>query len=273
MMCQQQKFQILSNKQIHGNYFQLRLKSKRGFKHAVPGQFVMIHLSDNYFPLLRRPFSIHNVFQHEMGDYCFELLYKVIGKGTLILSRYQPDQWIDILGPIGNGFQIDESIQTALLISGGIGVAPMLFLAKCLLDNGTHCQVFNGGRTSEDVLCTEMFQSLGMDVNIYTNDGRTGTKGFVTDNLSAHINKQVPDIMYACGPHPMLSKVSEIANANNIPCQVSLESHMACGMGACLGCALPSNDLHKSYFHVCADGPVFFSDRINWDNHESDATS
>jgi dihydroorotate dehydrogenase electron transfer subunit len=268
-MISQQKYQILSNRQIHGNYYQLRLKCEKGFKNSAPGQFVMIHLSDNYFPLLRRPFSIHNVFQHETGNFCFELLYKVIGKGTHILSKYQANQWIDILGPIGNGFSMNNSIQSAFLISGGIGVAPMLFLVKYLLDNGTHCHVFNGGRTSEDVLCIDTFQSLGVKVNIYTDDGSAGTQGFVTDDLNEQINTQAPDILYACGPQPMLAKVSDIANKNNVPCQVSLESHMACGMGACLGCAMPSNDSHTSYFHVCVDGPVFFSDRVNWTRFSS----
>jgi dihydroorotate dehydrogenase electron transfer subunit len=265
-MIRQKKVQILSNKQIHGNYYQLRLNCEKDFNSAIPGQFVMIHLSDNYFPLLRRPFSIHNVLKKESNDYCLELLYKVIGKGTRILSEYPADQTIDILGPIGNGFCINHSIKTAFLISGGIGVAPMLFLAKGLLENDVKCHVFNGGRTSDDVLCTDMFQSLGVKVNIYTDDGSAGTKGFVTDDLNAQLTKLTPNIIYACGPQPMLSKVSDIAKETNVACQVSLESHMACGMGACLGCAMPSSNLQKSYYHVCADGPVFFSDQINWDN-------
>ena len=263
-MVYQQKVQILSNQQIHGSYYQLRLKCEKGFENAIPGQFVMIQLSDNFYPLLRRPFSIHNVFQNENGDCCFELLYKVIGTGTLAISEYLADQWIDILGPIGNGFRLNDSIKTALLVSGGIGVAPMVFLSKYLLDNGTHCHVINGGRTANDVLCTESFQTLGVNVSIYTDDGSAGTEGFVTDHLDIHIHKQAPDIVYACGPQPMLSKVSEIAKEKNVLCQVSLESHMACGIGACLGCAVPSKDSHKSYFHVCADGPVFSSDRVNF---------
>ena len=262
-MVKQQKSQILSIRQIHGDYYQLQLRCKNGFEKAIPGQFVMIRLSDNYYPLLRRPFSIHNLYKHEDGDYCVELLFKVIGKGTLALSQCLSNQWIDILGPIGNGFCYNDSLKNALLVSGGIGVAPMLFLAKCLLDNGTLCHVINGGRTADDVLCTDIFQALGIDVSICTDDGSAGTKGFVTDKLEMHIKKQMPDIIYTCGPQPMLSKVSEIAEKNSVACQVSLESHMACGMGACLGCAVQSKDLHKTYYHVCVDGPVFLSDRVD----------
>jgi dihydroorotate dehydrogenase electron transfer subunit len=262
-MVKQQKSQILSNRQIHDNYYQLQLKCNNGFEKAIPGQFVMLRLSENYYPLLRRPFSIHDVSQNEAGDYCVELLLKVIGKGTLALSQYLPGQWIDILGPIGNGFCFNDSVKNALLVSGGIGVAPMRFLAKCLLDNGTSCHVISGGRTDNDVLCTDIFHALGIDVSIYTDDGSAGTKGLVTDDLEMLIQKQIPDIVYSCGPQLMLSKVSEIAEKNNVACQVSLESHMACGMGACLGCAVQSKDLHKTYYHVCADGPVFLANRVH----------
>jgi dihydroorotate dehydrogenase electron transfer subunit len=260
-MIHQQKVQILSNRQIHGNYYQLGIRCDQGFEKTIPGQFVMIRLSDNYYPLLRRPFSIHNVFQDEKGVYCVELLYKVIGKGTRALSEYQANQWIDILGPIGNGFRINESIKSALMVSGGIGVAPMLYLAKCLLKNGTGCHLINGGRTASDVLCTDRFQSMGIAVSVYTDDGSSGTPGFVTDHLSDYLKNRDDDIIYTCGPTPMLSKVSEIAEEMKILCEVSLESHMACGMGACLGCAVASKDpQHPSYFHVCADGPVFSSE-------------
>jgi dihydroorotate dehydrogenase electron transfer subunit len=265
-MIHQQQLQILSNSQISENYYQLQLKCDKAFETATPGQFVMIRLSDNYFPLLRRPFSIHNLFQNEKGDLCLELLYKVVGKGTIALSEYQKNQWLDVLGPIGNGFRVKDSVHSALLISGGIGVAPMLFLTKCLLENGTLCQVINGGRTINDILCTDIFQSLGVVTNIYTDDGSVGTKGFVTDHLENFIENQKPDILYACGPQPMLSKVTKISKQMNVACQVSLESHMACGMGACLGCAVPSDNLQKKYFHVCADGPVFWADQVNLEN-------
>jgi len=262
-MIYQQEFQVLSNRQITDNYYHLQLKCDKGFEIAMPGQFVMIRLSKNYYPLLRRPFSIHNLFENDNGDRCLELLYKVIGKGTFALSEFQVNQKIDVLGPIGNGFCLKESVNKALLISGGIGVAPMLFLAKCLLNNGTQCHVINGGRTINDVLCTDIFQSLGVATHIYSDDGSVGTKAFVTDHLELFIKNQHPDIIYACGPNVMLSKVSLVAKQMNVPCQVSLESHMACGMGACLGCAVPSDDSHKSYFHVCVDGPVFWSDQVN----------
>jgi len=262
-MVYQQKVQILNNRQIHGKYYQLCLKCENGFEKAMPGQFVMIRLTDNYSPMLRRPFSIHNVFQNENGDCCFELLYKVVGQGTLLLSECLENQWLDILGPIGNGFRIKESLSSALLISGGIGIAPMLFLAKFLLKNRIKCHLINGGRTEKDILCTERFQSKGIDVSIYTDDGSFGVQGFVTDDLETMIDSKVPDILYACGPQPMLAKVSEIATKKKVSCQISLESHMACGMGACLGCAVPSENGQKSYYHVCADGPVFSSDRVN----------
>jgi len=266
-MVNQNKIQIISNTQIHDNYYQLRLRSDKGFESVIPGQFVMIRLSDNYAPLLRRPFSIHNVFQDDNGVYCFDILYKVIGKGTRVLSEYLSNQFIDVLGPIGNGFHISESIKNVLLVSGGIGVAPMLFLTKCLLENGTKCHLINGGRTADDVLCTKHFQSMGIEVSIYTDDGSSGTSGFVTDNLAFYLKQKEYDMVYACGPQPMLSKVSKISKQMNVSCQISLESYMACGMGACLGCAVLSKKTNTSYLHVCNDGPVFSSERVNLENN------
>jgi len=256
-MIYQHKVKVARNTHVQGNYYQMAVKWGNDFNKPIPGQFVMIRMPENSALLLRRPFSIHCLGVNTQGYCGFELLYKVVGKGTHALSQYVSNQWIDILGPLGNGFKIQDTTKSAILISGGIGVAPMFFLLSELLNNGTECHVINGGRTKEDILRTVVFKIMGVHPHIYTDDGSVGTKGLATDGLEAYLQTQVADQIYACGPVPMLDKVTEIAKKFRIPCQLSLESHMACGMGACLGCAMPSNDFSKPYYHVCVDGPVF----------------
>jgi len=227
---------------------------------ARPGQFIMLRLVGQTDPLLRRPFSIHNLIVSEGKTEGFELLYKVVGKTTGILSRQRSGVMVDILGPLGTGFIIPRKARCIHMVAGGIGVAPLVFLASRLdRDNFdfSNCRVFIGGRTKEDLLCREDFAQLGLTVDTTTDDGSAGDQCLVTHPLEEAVDRHPPDLIIACGPMAMLGCVIGIAEKHRVPCQVSIETAMACGMGACLGCAVEGRADQDRYLHACLDGPVF----------------
>ncbi|MBI5199762.1 MAG: dihydroorotate dehydrogenase electron transfer subunit [Nitrospirae bacterium] len=250
-------------------------------KRPKPGQFFMIKVGRNNDPLLRRPLSIHRLISADT----VQILYRVRGKGTRVLSKRVLGERLDILGPLGKGFEIPSQINEAILVAGGVGIAPLFPLAEELKRAGKSIKLFIGGKNREDILCEDDFRSLGLEIYISTEDGSYGKGGLVTDILEDYI--QTPDSrlqtqMYACGPKLMLKVVSEIARFYSLPCYVSLEERMACGIGACLGCAVKtrvqSSELRvkgknsrlrtpdsRLYRLVCKDGPVFNAEEIDWD--------
>lgn len=252
---------------------------------AKPGQFIMVRVTNFLDPLLRRPFGIHRVCQ-ESGTHkekghltCVEILYRIAGKGTLMLSEKKRGEEIDVIGPLGNGFNLRQHFKTAIIVAGGIGVAPLLSLTHALKKlKGTRAKhssiVFIGGETRGDILCVKDFKKLGATVEVSTEDGSMGTKGVVTtllrDFLRTTDHLETRDLkLFACGPSPMLRTVSDIARAQNISCEISLENKMACGVGACLGCSIPAKAMEAEkrgifYQRVCTDGPVFDSRTILW---------
>jgi dihydroorotate dehydrogenase electron transfer subunit len=255
----QEQATVLWNRNKGPGYFSLGL-SCSGYTAATPGQFVMVRVSQQMAPLLRRPFSIHRPLFNEGRTIGIELLYKVVGTGTEILSCTPAGATLDVLGPIGNGFSIPEGCRNAYLAGGGIGVPPLVFLATALKNAGMSmpgCRMFLGGRSKDDLLCGEDFEALGIPVQCTTDDGSAGDQCLVTHPLEMATAKSPPGIIYACGPLPMLACIVGISEKYNIPCQVSIESMMACGMGACLGCAVKKREDSGSYWHVCKDGPVF----------------
>ncbi|NVM22202.1 MAG: dihydroorotate dehydrogenase electron transfer subunit [Desulfobacterales bacterium] len=228
---------------------------------ASPGQFVMVRIAEQRIPLLRRPFSIHNSVTAHNEIRGFEILYKVVGQGTRAMSGLKAGDVLDVLGPLGNGFACPEGIREVFLVAGGIGVAPLYYLA-CFLDEhkAVSPHVFLGGRSAGDILCHGSFESMGVKVSITTEDGSLGEKGVVTSLVEKAIQiNGKPDIIYACGPTPMLKAISDIAASYDIGCQISLETVMACGFGVCLGCAVEKACSPGSYLHACTDGPVFDS--------------
>ena len=213
-------------------------------------------------PLLRRPFSFHKI--DKKG---FELLYKVVGKGTKILSERKKGKTLSVLGPLGNGFNILSAKRyplNAILIAGGTGVAPLLALAGQLKTYNLELITFLGARTKNHLLCEKDFKKLKAKVYTATEDGSKGYKGVVTDLLKQRLrttNDERRTTIYACGPKPMLKEVWRLAKSKKIPCEVSLEENMACGTGACLGCAVETKDGYKM---VCKDGPIFDAGDIVW---------
>ena len=261
-MMYREKANVLWNSKVGPSYYRIGLTCHEEYSRATPGQFVMIHFHDQMAPFLPRPFSIHRLITKQNRTLGIELLCKVVGEGTRKLSMLKKDDVLDLLGPLGTGFSFSDHYRRIFIVAGGIGVAPMPFLASYLKTNGVdpfECTVFLGGRSKDDLLCKDDFSRIGMKIHITTDDGSKGEKCLITHPLEIVARKEPPDIIYACGPLEMLKCVIGIAEKLNVPCQVSIETMMACGMGACLGCAVEKNEAPVSYLHACLDGPVFES--------------
>ena len=261
----QQKARVLWNRRISNDYFKLGLTCL-GYETAAPGQFVMVQIQGQNAPLLRRPFSIHGLLAPEDSNPGIEILYKVVGNGTRLLSEIREHQTVDLLGPLGNSFLLPPPGPRIFLVGGGIGVPPLVFLAKTLHSRGmdmSRCHMFLGGRSKTDLLCRETFLDLGMQLHITTDDGSDGTQCLITDPVDQAVADLSPDIIYACGPLPMLACLVGISTTKSIRCQISIEAMMACGIGACLGCAVPKAGGTDGYWHVCKDGPVFEADQVD----------
>lgn len=220
---------------------------------AVPGQFISMYSNDGS-RLLPRPISICEI---NSDEWMLRVVYRVVGKGTEEFSKLETGDSIDIVGPLGNGFTLKEGKN--ILIGGGIGIPPMLELAKQL--KGETCVVL--GYRDNDLFLSEEFEKYAA-LYVSTEDGSVGTKGNVIDAIKE--NKLKADNIYACGPIPMLKGVKAYALENGIKAQISMEEKMACGIGACLGCVCQSKDKdsHSNVNNkrVCKDGPVFDAEEI-----------
>lgn len=259
-MIEQQVVEIINNAPVSNGYYRLRINCGAHYASATPGQFVTLRLPDQTEPLLRRPFSIHRLPAGNGDELQMDILYRMVGGFTRQLARQVPGNKLDMLGPIGHGFSVRLYQRPVAVTAGGIGVAPLVFLAQRLKQTGTdmnRIMVFLGGRSRSDILCAEIFSELGTQVTITTEDGTAGKQGLVTDPLQKWIKDNNPEMIYACGPHPMLNAVGKAAQIHAIACEVSIETLMACGLGVCMGCAVSTNEAGEGYRHVCKDGPVF----------------
>lgn len=245
-MIKRQVVDIVSSKEIAFETIELVLKSKYMSEHAVPGQFLHIKV-DGY--TLRRPLSIADV---DVENETVTILFKTFGSGTEQLATYKAGMTLDVLGPNGNGFNLERAStdKTALLIGGGIGVPPVHFLAKQLKKRDVNVISVLGFQAKEHVFYEEQFKQLGQTI-VVTNDGSYGEKGFVTDVLD-----QVGQFntFYSCGPKPMLKAVATTLESHDG--YISFEERMGCGVGACYACVLPTKD-KSGYKKICSDGPVF----------------
>lgn len=252
--------EVLANLPAGPRVYHLRLKVP--FNTAHPGQFVHIRCGPYFDPLLRRPLSIHDFdpARQEM-----DLLYQVVGKGTAWLAAQMPGSLIEGLGPLGRGFSIPAGGNIAL-VAGGLGIAPLFFLARTAVARGVRVSFYLGARTRQHLLRQEALQQLGLCLKIATDDGSAGFAGPVTELLARDLEKQRWDQIFACGPRPMLAKVAELASGQGISAEVSLEERMACGLGACRGCvvAVYQPDGSIIYENVCSTGPVFPAQEIVW---------
>ena len=239
------------------NLLRLTLEAPEIAGAVQPGQFVMVACGANRDPLLRRPFSVH----WADADGTIQLLVRVLGRGTAALAQIQAGEALSLVGPLGRGFSLETRLPC--LVGGGIGAAPLLLLARRLVEKGLKPLVLLGAATAaEATLLQQDFQALGCSLALATDDGSLGHRGFVTELLSAQAAQA--DKLYACGPQPMMAAVARFGAERGIACEVSLETAMACGLGACLGCAVPDPARPGAYRHVCKDGPVFSADEVLW---------
>ncbi len=221
---------------------------------AQPGQFVHIRVGRSTVPLLRRPLSIHAV-----NGRSIELLYKVVGEGTRLLPEMEEGDQMDLIGPLGRGFVIEE-VDGYLLVGGGVGIAPLFYLSQVLRARGVSVTVLYGASTAEALVRCEELESMGVNVSVTTDDGSVGRRGLVTDLLEdwlADRGDRDREHLRICasGPVGMLRRISDLIIPLGIPLEISVEERMACGVGACLGCAIPARA--GGYLQVCTDGPVF----------------
>ncbi len=257
--------EILYNQAQQDEYYKIALTCSQAFEAAIPGQFVTLKIGDRMDPLLRRPFSIHRLLRKNGAVTGMEILYRVVGNFTGQLAEMKPSGAIDLLGPLGHGFSLPPENATPVLAAGGIGVAPLVFLAESLNAAGVRMNdaaVFLGGRSAADILCVDDFSRLEMKTRVVTEDGSAGHAGLVTAPLETYLAQHRPGIIYACGPHGMLRAVSALAARHGTPCEVSIETVMACGIGICMGCAVKTADHPEGYRHICKDGPVFEASRV-----------
>lgn len=245
----------LVQKQDFGRSVLLKLRSDNLLPEIVPGQFAQVRVDGSPSTYLRRPISIHDVdFQ------CNEvsLLVQKVGEGTRHLAEVAEGGTINMVLPLGNGFTLPEKDEKVLLVGGGIGIAPLYNLAKCMVGKGAKPMFLLGGKQASDLVRLEAYHAL-CETLVTTEDGSLGEKGMVT--MHSVWQKQRFDKIYVCGPKRMMMAVADIAKANGVWCEVSLEHLMACGLGACLCCV---EDTVEGNLCVCKEGPVFNIRRLKW---------
>jgi len=246
---------VVSVEQIHARYVLIKLTDDQKLPEMLPGQFVEVRVDGSPNTFLRRPISI-NFVDREKNE--LWLLIATVGDGTRQLAKLQPGDLLNCILPLGNGFCAEGGPSVPLLIGGGVGVAPLLYLGAELAKNGITPTFLLGARTKNDLLLLDEFKKYGR-VLITTEDGSEGEKGFVTNH--SLLQQERFDHIYTCGPTPMMKAVARYAKQANIDCEVSLENLMACGLGACLCCVEKTVDGNLC---VCKDGPVFNINQLLW---------
>ena len=251
------KAKLISKEELIPGIFKFTVDSKELVETAKPGHFIEIRVNDDIEPFLRRPISIHNI---DKNSGKLEFIFQVKGKGTEILSKKNIGDLIDIVGPLGYGTFKYEKFENIAIIGGGIGVFPLYELAKNAKNDGKNINTYLGFRNKDLVVLEDEFKSVSSVLTLTTDDGSYSQKGFAIDFLKKDIEDGKVDSIYACGPLPMLKAVRNLAIEKDIPCQISLEERMGCGLGVCLGCAVKTAESPKDapqYVHVCKAGPVF----------------
>lgn len=248
--------QVFNKQILTAEYYLIELKSDEKLPKIIPGQFAELEIKGSDTAFLRRPLSIHDV-NYENNTISF--LVQIVGKATKHLSNIEIGSFISVIFPLGNGFNLLQNNKT-LLIGGGCGIAPLLYLAKHLKQNGNEVTTLIGVRTLKQLIEIEKYEKYG-EVLVTTEDGSKGEKGYV---VNSHVFNQLQnfDRIYTCGPEVMMKAIAKRAFASNIDCEVSLENSMACGIGACLCCVTETIDGNKC---VCTEGPVFNIKNLKWE--------
>lgn len=259
-MKQVSNYKILENRHIAPNYGELVLTPQNPdtpFPDFKPGQFVQVQVPDSPHTFLRRPIS---VCDSDTEHRWFSMLIRNAGEGTEHLLKMNEGDILNIIAPLGNGFTLQSMHKDSntLLVGGGVGIAPMHMLGKSLAAKGVNVSFLEGARSRDMLLLLDRLSSIG-NLDVTTDDGSMGLKGVVTDH-PIFDNKHF-DMIYCCGPAPMMKAVAAVAKRLQTPCEVSLENMMACGVGACLCCV---ENTVKGNVCVCTEGPVFNIDQLTW---------
>ncbi len=247
---------VSENIRLHQNYVLIKLTQSSPLPEMLPGQFAEIRIDGSNTTFLRRPISI-NYVDKDKNEVWF--LVQLIGDGTRKLATVSVGDTVNVVLPLGNGFTLPTSSEkNVLLIGGGVGTAPMLYLGALLKNMECKPTFLLGARSESDLLQLDLFKEMG-DVYITTEDGSVGEKGYVT--MHSILKQKRFDMIYTCGPKPMMMAVAKYAKSADIECEVSLENKMACGVGACLCCVEKTEEGHVC---VCKDGPVFNIKKLLW---------
>lgn len=250
-----QNMKVIDNSRLNDDHHLLRLKAPGPLEKIAPGQFANILVDHSQSIFLRRPFSIHSVDYKENS---ISILVKEVGIGTKTLSQTPVDSLLSVIFPLGNGFTLPSVKEKVLLVGGGCGVAPLLYLAQVLNEKQNEVHILLGARSAPDLVELDRYSSFGT-LSTTSEDGSHGEKGFVTDHPLLGEELDQFTRIYSCGPEPMMKAVA--AKAKSVFCEVSLENTMACGFGVCLCCVTETTEGHKC---VCSDGPVFNITKLKW---------
>ncbi len=271
------KVKIKDIRELGSDNYLITLRTTEQARMIRAGQFMMLkcveEVDEN--PLLRRPFTIFNIYRNAGSGKPagLELLVKDVGIGTHKLVRMKPGQTIHCLGPQGHGFKVSAEmknrVEMACLVAGGVGIAPLYLLSRDLMQQNIKPVLFYGGANLSALVLREYFEKLGMDTYYATEDGSFGERGLVTEPLARFLDKKAHRNIriYACGPWEMMRAVHRLSVQKKHPCDVSLEARMGCSLGACLGCVVRSKGRggEEQYLRVCQEGPVFNSRLIDWE--------
>ena len=280
---------VVENRPLTGGHFVLGVRSPRQARAARPGQFGMIRLLGHSDVLLRRPMSIYDVKPAGNGGSrqakrtraapgkqtpaVLEFLYKVVGRGTELMSRLKPGDEIELLAPLGHGFFAEDYLAEArqagevLHVAGGIGIAALLLPARELAEAGVKQRLFFGGRTRADLVGLAEFKPYVTATVLATEDGSRGHRGYVTKPFEEYLRQRLERrmLVLACGPWGMLESTVSLCNQYGQRCLVSMENRMGCALGVCLGCSIRvRGEGHAAYERVCTEGPVFWAEHVVW---------
>jgi dihydroorotate dehydrogenase electron transfer subunit len=248
---------VMANDRVAEGVGLIVLHSPRIAASVQPGQFVHLRIDTGADIILRRPFSVHRVSGERL-----EILYQILGTGTLRLAEKPVGAQMDALGPLGHGWSAPEGLSHVLLVAGGLGAAPLGMLAEQLAARGVAVSVAQGAPTATRLVARELFERVARRVEVATDDGSAGESGFVTGPVARLLAEESFDLVYTCGPEAMQRIVSSMARDAGVPAQISLERLMGCGIGACLSCVVSTRDGLK---RACVDGPVFDAEEVVWD--------
>ena len=277
---------VVENRPLTGGHFLLDLHAPRQAEATRPGQFAMVRLLEHSDVLLRRPMSIFDVrprvaaggaATNGAAPEIIQLLYKIVGRGTRLMALLKPSDQVELLAPLGHGFFEEEYLPVAqasdeiLHVAGGIGIAALLLPARQIAKAGLRQRLFFGGRTRDDLVGTEDFESYIEEMVLATENGSKGHRGYVTAPLEKYLagHPKGKFLLLACGPWAMLRATVDLAQRYSHPCLVSMENRMGCGLGVCLGCSIRVEGTgHSAYERVCTEGPVFRAERVVWEKEE-----